>query len=84
MLGVKVLEAGIGLPPQHLGLHAGATPITSINALPLGAFVRMLGEEDPTDPQSLAAQPKWKRTIIIGAGAFMNLVRRDRPVLASR
>ena len=34
----------------------------------------MLGEEDPSDPQSLAAQPKWKRTIIIGAGAFMNLV----------
>ena len=33
----------------------------------------MLGEEDPTDPQSLAAQPKWKRTVIIGAGVVMNL-----------
>src|SRR4029079_13090205 len=46
----------------------------TINAFPIGAFVRMLGEEDPSDPQSLAAQPKWKRTVIIGAGVFMNLV----------
>jgi regulator of sigma E protease len=73
MFGVKVLEAGIGLPPRIWGFRWRDTDYT-INALPIGAFVRMLGEEDPSDPQSLAAAPKWKRTIIIGSGAFMNLV----------
>ncbi len=73
LLGVKVLEAGVGLPPRIWGFRWRDTDYT-INALPLGAFVRMLGEEDPTDPQSLAAQPKWKRTIILASGAFMNLV----------
>jgi regulator of sigma E protease len=73
MFGVKVLEAGIGLPPRLFGFRWRDTDYT-VNAIPLGAFVRMLGEEDPTDPQSLAAQPKWKRTVIIGAGVFMNLI----------
>lgn len=73
LFGVKVLEAGVGLPPRIGGFRWHDTDYT-INALPIGAFVRMLGEEDPSDPQSLAAQPKWKRTIILGAGAFMNLV----------
>ncbi|MBI2724179.1 MAG: site-2 protease family protein [Chloroflexi bacterium] len=73
LFGVKVLEAGIGFPPRVWGFRWHDTDYT-LNLLPLGAFVRMLGEEDPTDPQSLAAQVKWKRTVIIGAGAFMNLV----------
>jgi len=73
MFGVKVLEAGIGLPPRLFGFRWRETDYT-VNAIPLGAFVRMLGEEDPSDPRSLAAQPKWKRTVIIGAGVFMNLI----------
>ncbi|MDP9238187.1 MAG: site-2 protease family protein [Chloroflexota bacterium] len=73
IFGVKVLEAGIGFPPRVWGFKYKDTDYT-LNLLPLGAFVRLLGEEDPSDPESLAAQPKWKRTVIIGAGAFMNLV----------
>ncbi len=73
MFGVKVLEAGIGLPPRIAGFKWRGTDYT-INAIPMGAFVRMLGEEDPGDPRSLAAQAKWKRTVIIGAGVFMNLI----------
>jgi regulator of sigma E protease len=73
IFGVKVLEAGIGFPPRIWGFRYKDTDYT-LNLLPLGAFVRLLGEEDPTDPESLAAQPKWKRTVVIGAGAFMNLV----------
>lgn len=72
MLGVKVLEAGIGIPPRIWGFTWRDTEY-SINALPMGAFVRMLGEEDPSDPESLAAQPKWKRTVIIASGAVTNL-----------
>ena len=73
LFGVKVLEAGVGLPPRVWGFTWRGTDYT-LNALPFGAFVRMLGEEDPTDPQSLAAQPKWKRTIIIGSGAALNVI----------
>lgn len=73
LFGVTVLEAGIGLPPKVWGVMWRGTEY-SINAIPFGAFVRMLGEEDPTAPTSLAAQPKWKRIIIIGSGAFANLV----------
>ena len=73
MFGVKVLEAGVGLPPRLFGFKYKDTDYT-VNAIPLGAFVRMLGEEDPSDPQSLAAQPKWKRVVIIAAGAVMNAI----------
>ncbi len=73
LLGVTVLEAGFGLPPRVWATTWRGTEY-SFNALPFGAFVRMLGEEDPTDPKSLAAQPKWKRSVILGAGVVMNLL----------
>jgi len=73
MFGVKVLEAGIGYPPRAWGFTWKGT-IYSVNWLPLGGFVRLLGEEDPADPESLAAQAAWKRLIILGSGAFMNFV----------
>ncbi len=45
----------------------------TLNLLPMGAFVRMLGEEDPSDPRSLAAQPKRWRIAAIAAGPLANL-----------
>lgn len=48
--------------------------VYSLNWLPLGGFVRMLGEEDPSDPRSLAAQPKrWRFTVLV-AGAVANIL----------
>ena len=73
IFGIKVLEAGIGYPPRVWGFTWRGT-IYSINWLPLGGFVRLLGEEDPEDPESLAAQSAWKRLIVLGAGSFMNLL----------
>ena len=73
IFGVKVLEFGIGYPPKAWGFKRGETEYT-INILPLGGFVRLLGEEDPTDPRSLAAQKAWKRLVVMGAGSFMNFV----------
>jgi regulator of sigma E protease len=73
LFGVKVLEAGIGYPPRAWGFSWRGT-IYSVNWLPLGGFVRLLGEEDPADPQSLAAQKAWKRLVILGSGAFMNFI----------
>lgn len=73
MFNVKVLEFGVGFPPKLFGIQRGETEYT-INALPLGGFVRLLGEEDDQDPRSLLAQAPWKRLIIMGAGAFMNFI----------
>lgn len=46
----------------------------SLNWLPLGAFVRMTGEENPSDPRSLAAQPKRWRVAVLAAGAVLNII----------
>ena len=73
MFGVKVLEFGIGYPPRIFTWKKGETEYT-INILPLGGFVRLLGEEDSDDPRSFIAQKPWKRLIIMAAGAFMNFV----------
>ncbi|HVC30560.1 MAG TPA: M50 family metallopeptidase, partial [Steroidobacteraceae bacterium] len=48
--------------------------IYTINALPLGGFVRLLGEEDPGDPRSLAAKPRRIRLVVLASGAVVNLV----------
>jgi regulator of sigma E protease len=72
LAGVKVLEFGLGYPPRLWGIKRGETEYT-INALPLGGFVRLLGEEDPTDPRSLAAKPRWVRLVVLGSGAVMNV-----------
>ena len=48
--------------------------IYSINLIPLGGFVRMVGEEDPTDPRSFAKQSAPKRIVVLCAGSFMNLL----------
>jgi regulator of sigma E protease len=73
LFNVKVLEFGVGFPPKIFGIQRGETEYT-LNALPLGGFVRLHGEEDDTDPRSLLAQAPWKRLVIMGAGAFMNFV----------
>jgi regulator of sigma E protease len=73
LAGVKVLEFGIGYPPRLWGRRFGETEYT-VNLLPLGGFVRLLGEEDPSDPRSLAAKPRWVRIIVLISGAVMNAV----------
>lgn len=51
-----------------------------LNVLPLGGYVRMLGQEDG-DPTAVSAEPDsfqmvlpWKRLIVISAGVVMNLI----------
>lgn len=73
LTGVKVLEAGLGYPPRIWGFTWRGT-LYSINWLPLGGFVRLLGEEDPSDPNSLAAKPRWVRLIVLFAGSGMNFL----------
>ena len=46
----------------------------TLNWIPLGGFARMTGEEDPSDPRSLAAQPKRERLAVLLGGPAMNLL----------
>src|SRR5215216_5522013 len=69
--GIVVQEFGFGLPPRIFGIERGGV-IYSINWIPFGAFVRMLGEEDPTEPGSFARKGKLTRAIVLAAGSAMN------------
>jgi len=70
--GVKVEEFGIGIPPRLLGIKRGET-IYSLNAIPIGAFVKAAGENDPTVPRSLAGKGPWTRLGIYAAGPLVNI-----------
>ena len=48
--------------------------VFSVNAIPFGGFARMLGEEDPGAPGSLASKGKLARIFVLAAGGIMNLV----------
>jgi regulator of sigma E protease len=72
--GIQVEEFGFGFPPRLWGRRRNGT-LYSINAIPLGGFVRMKGENGEwDDPRSFGAKPAWQRAIVLCAGAFMNLL----------
>jgi regulator of sigma E protease len=72
--GVQVTEFGIGFPPRLLTLfHFKGTRFT-INAIPLGGFVRPVGEDDPTIPGGLAGASKTTRAIVLLAGPGANIL----------
>lgn len=72
--GIRVEEFGMGFPPRITTLfERGGTKYT-LNALPIGGFVRMLGEEDPSHPESFAAQSPWNRIKVLLAGPGMNVL----------
>lgn len=75
---IKVLEFGFGLPPKLWGKKIGET-LVSLNLLPFGGFVRLLGEDEDdkkylNDERSFVAQNVWKKIAVVIAGVFMNLL----------
>ncbi|MGH2459570.1 MAG: M50 family metallopeptidase [Chloroflexota bacterium] len=71
--GVRVEEFAIGFPPRLFSIRRGETNY-SINLIPLGGYVKMLGEEDPTYPRSFASAKRRWRVAILAAGATMNII----------
>jgi len=76
--GVHVLRFSLGFGPRIAGFTRGGTEYV-LAAVPLGGYVRMLGE-GPQDvvsaadaQRSFGAQPIWKRFVIVVAGPLMNL-----------
>lgn len=73
-VGVKVEEFAVGFPPRLYSKKVGETEY-SINLLPLGGYVKMLGElEHSTDKRAFENQKPGKRFLIAIAGVVMNLL----------
>jgi len=76
--GMRVDEFGIGFPPKLFGIKRGETEY-SLNALPIGGFVKIYGE-DPTmvdgddRSRSFGARPKWAQALVLIAGVTMNVL----------
>jgi len=71
--GVRVEEFGLGFPPRLLSIRRGET-LYSLNAIPLGGFVKMAGEEDPEVSGSLASKSIATRILVLSAGSLMNFL----------
>jgi regulator of sigma E protease len=76
-LGVGVLTFSLGFGPKLIGKKIGETQY-QISAVPLGGFVKLIGENPEEEvkeedlPRSFSNQPIWKRVFIISAGPFFN------------
>ena len=79
--GVKVEEFGIGYPPRIFGKKIGET-IYSINLIPLGAFVKIYGEEGGVDDyRSFTSLKIWQRILIVIVGLIATVLAAYLPAL---
>jgi regulator of sigma E protease len=81
-LGVKVLRFSIGFGPILFARRRGETEY-AISAMPLGGYVKMLGEEDSEEElaevelqpeRAFSTQPLPRRSAIVFAGPAMNFL----------
>jgi len=78
--GIKVSEFGIGFPPRIWGKQVGET-LYSINAIPFGGFVKILGEDSedpelvgPDKERSILAKPRLVQAAVLAGGVFFNVL----------
>ena len=80
--GIKVLKFSLGFGPKVLGKKIGETEYL-ISAIPLGGYVKMLGESDDEDgdpilpedeAKSFSHKPVLQRIAVVGAGPLFNLL----------
>ncbi|MFP4105707.1 MAG: site-2 protease family protein [Phycisphaerae bacterium] len=80
-VGIKVERFAIGFGPRLVGFRKGETDYC-LKLLPLGGYVKMLGQEDfaplqegeERDPRSFAAKSVGQRMLVISAGVIMNII----------
>jgi len=79
LFGVGVEKFSLGFGPRLFGKKIGITDYR-VSAVPLGGYVKMVGEEpdadiDPADIAiSFTHKPVFKRMLIVAAGPFFNLL----------
>jgi len=72
--GITVYEFSIGFGPVLWSTKPKETQY-SLRALPLGGYVRMMGEDDTSDDVNSFSQKKpWQRFTVLIAGPLMNFV----------
>lgn len=77
--GVGVEKFSLGFGPKLAGITRGETEYR-ISLLPLGGYVKMVGEapgeeiSEEMKQKSFTHKPVWKRAVIVAAGPAMNLV----------
>lgn len=74
--GIIVEEFGLGFPPSVFSKKINGT-IYSLNAIPIGGFVRLYGEDHSVEVDkkvSFYHQSRWARTQVIIAGVIMNVL----------
>lgn len=73
--GMRVDEFGFGFPPRLFGIKKGEM-LYSINWIPFGGFVKILGEDGDSrdNPRSFGAKPISARLKVIVAGVAMNFL----------
>ena len=74
LAGTRVEEFGFGYPPRLVRIaRCGDTDIT-LNAILIGGFVRVTGDENSSDPRSMARRSPGLRGAFLVAGPAMNVV----------
>src|ERR1700745_2132321 len=77
LLGVRVEQFAIGFGKRLVGFRKGETDYR-INAIPLGGYVKMSGEnpmdERTGDPREFMNHSRWHRFLIAIAGPVMNIL----------
>ncbi len=77
LLKIRVDEFAFGFPPKIFSKKIGETEYI-LNALPLGGYVKIHGEdgteENKKDPRSFASKKWWQQTIVLLAGVTMNVL----------
>jgi len=73
--GVRVEEFGLGMFVKLWSVKKGETEY-SVNAIPIGGFVKITGEDEAVkgDKRSFSEKSPWQQIFILGSGVFMNLV----------
>lgn len=79
--GMRVDEFGIGFPPKLFGVRKGETEYT-FNALPIGGFVRIFGENseeavavsEVDAARAFNKRPRLAQAIVLIAGVTMNVL----------
>src|SRR5579864_3485283 len=77
LLGVRVEQFAIGFGKRLIGFRKGETDYR-INAIPLGGYVKMSGENPmdarSDDPREFMNHSRWHRFLIAIAGPTMNIL----------
>lgn len=74
-MGMDVEEFGLGFPPRVFGWKDKKGMLWSLNAIPIGGFVRIKGESgDSNEHGSFAQKGVFPRLFVLVAGVFMNMV----------